>query len=154
MRRGSSPARTGSRFLLPLALAVLPAVGACDRTDTLTPDRLKVEIRSFRAEYEQGDTFRGSFTITNKTLKSIRAKFPDSRWFDLVLYDSLGNAAFHYNVVAFQIVTYLELDPLDSHTEMLSFPPDTLPVGAYRVHGWVMWHEDIWSETTIQVLHR
>ena len=133
------------------AVCSLVIVAGCGTADSLSPSNLDVEVRSFTTTHAQTDSFIGTFRFCNKTPKSIRAEFGSSQWFDLVFYDSLGVERFHYNHIAYQILAYLELGPFGTHTDKLAFPFYALPPGVYRVHAWVFGHEDIYSETSIEV---
>jgi len=137
-------------ILLCLLLAAAGLTG-CGSIETLTPSNLKVEVRSFENTHAPTDSFKGTFKFVNKTLKNIRAEFPTSQWYDLAFYDSLGVERFHLNQGSQQRITYLELGPLGTHTEQLRFTFYQLSPGTYRVRAWVAWHEDVYSETAIEV---
>ncbi len=140
------------RWLSAIGLtAVLLATLGCGTADTLTPANTRVDLASARSVYAQTDSFVGTFTFINKTLRSIRAEFASSQLFDLAFYDSLGVESFHLNMGAYQRITYLELGPLGARTEPLAFPFYQLPRGTYRVRAWVEGHEDIYSEKTIRI---
>jgi hypothetical protein len=130
---------------------LLLATPGCGTRDALSPSNLRVETRSDRSEYAQTDSFRGSFRFVNKTQHSIRAEFATTQMFDLAFYDSLGVEAFHCSMGAYQRVTYLELGPLGTHTTTLAFPFYDLPRGAYRVRGWVIGHDEIYSDASIEI---
>jgi len=138
-------------LVLPALTVFLLATSGCGTIDTLSPYNLRVEIRPSRVEYAQTDSFTGSFRFANRTARNIRAEFGSSQLFDLAFYDSLGAESFHYNMGAYQRVTYLDLGPLGTHTVNLAFPFYGLPRGTYRVHAWVERHEDIYSDVSIQV---
>jgi hypothetical protein len=149
----SEPRPKLGRLLQAAATAmVLTAAGCSTTIRILNPGNLRVEVRSFSTTYSQSDSFTGLFMFTNRSLlNSIHAEFGSSQLYDLVFYDSLGIEQFHYNQGAEQVITYLELAPMGTRTEQLRFRFYSLPPGPYRVHAWVMGHEDIYSETTIEV---
>ena len=147
-----------SGLLLVAVIAAMLSLSGCGTTDTLSPANLKVLVRSHKSVYSPSDTFTGSFTLTNKSLKSIRAEFGSSLQYNVVFYDSMDALRLSYPAVAYQVLTYLELAPLAARTEHLEFPlaalaipPGPLPTGDYRVRAWVEDHEDIYSETTMEI---
>ena len=143
-----SAVRIGVLACLLLAAAVLTG---CGTIETLTTANLRVEVTSFDKAHAPTDSFRGTFRFINKTLENIRAEFPTSQLYDLAIYDSLGAERFHLNQGSRQAIRYLELGPLGTRTEALRFTFYQLPPGTYRVRAWVAWHEDIYSEITIDV---
>jgi hypothetical protein len=146
------------RLLLATATAAVLAVAGCGTTDRLSPSNLRVEIRPDKSVFAPGDSFKGTFKFINRSMKSIRAEFPTSRLYSIVFYDNQGTRRFSYDPVAYQVLTYLELGPLGTRTDKLKFPfysyaiPEgSVPPGTYRVRAWVEYHEDIYSEATIEV---
>jgi hypothetical protein len=137
--------------VLPCLLLAAASLTGCGSIETLTPSNLKVEVRSFENTHAPTDSFKGTFKLINKTLENTRAEFLSSQWYDLAFYDSLGVERFHLNQGSQQRTTYLELGPLGTHTEELRFSFYQLSPGTYRVRAWVALHEDIYSETTIEV---
>ena len=145
-------------LLFTAAVAAVLSLSSCGTTETISPANLKVLVRSHKSTYAPGDTFTGSFTFTNKAVRSIRAQFASSLQFSVAFYDSVDALRLSYPAVAYQVLTHLELAPFATRTEHLEFPlaalaipPGPLPTGTYRVRAWVEGHEDIYSETTIEV---
>ena len=139
------------RLCLLLVLGAMLSAG-CDRG--LSSD-LRIHIRSGKSVYAPNDDFSGTLTFTNKGLKGIHEMFPTSCQYHIAFYDWLGIVRSYYPDNAFQAVTYLDLEPLGTRVDTLSFPishyPDTIPPGTYRVRAWVEGHEEIHSEMTIGV---
>jgi hypothetical protein len=139
------------RLCLLLALGAMLSAG-CDRG--LSSD-LRIDIRTGKSVYAPNDDFSGTLAFTNKSLKQIHETFPTSCQYHIAFYDWLGIVRSYYPTVAFEVLTYLELEPLAMRVDTLSFRisynPDMMPPGMYRVRAWVENHEDVFSETTIEV---
>ncbi len=143
-----------SRLLL-TAVLVVTGCGTID-SQALSPSNLKIEIRSDNSVYAPEDTFSGTFTFINRSRRRIRASFPSWGQYWVDFYDDEGILRLGWSDnVGPPAVSYLELEPLGTRTDTLRIPlagpPDSLHEGTYRVHAWVDRHEDIYSETTIEV---
>jgi len=142
--------------VLASAWAVALMVWGCGTEHDLSPANLKLEIRSGRYVYGPWDDFSGTLTFTNKTRRRIDAEFPSLGQYRIDFYDSTGvRQRMVFPGAQYPAVSHLELEPLGTRVETLDFPlscdEDTIPLGPYRVRAWVELHEDIYSETTIEV---
>jgi hypothetical protein len=141
-----------------LAVTVGTVITGC-ATSNLSPANLRVDVGTDHAVYSPGDTLSGSITFVNRTLKHIRAEFNTTGQFWYGLYDSAGGELFSFCNGCGMAFTYLDLPPLGTQTDSFDFlltrdaHPSSQPLtpGPYRVRVWVEYHEDIFSETTIEV---
>ena len=142
--------------LLQTTFTVAVLAVACESTiDTLSPDNLGVEIRSDQPVYAPRDDFSGTFTFVNKSGQRMKAEFPTTGLYHVELYDVDGNLRRSHFPGQDSAVTYLELEPFGTRTDTLKFPlyspPESLLAGPFRVRAWVDGHEDIYSETAIEI---
>jgi hypothetical protein len=151
--------RPGYRRLLAAASAVALAAAGCCTIETLSPDNLRVEVRSTETAYAPTDTFIGSLSFTNRTLRPIRAQFGSDSQSQGALYDGSGKEVLTYRPGGSLIITYLDLPPLGTRTDSLRLPlswgthpsDSVLAPGTYRFRMWVFGHEDIFSETAFDI---
>jgi hypothetical protein len=141
-----------------LASAVVLAAG-CSTIETVSPGNLRVEVVSADTAYASSDTFVGSFTFANRTLRPIRAQFGSDSQSQGALYDGSGNEVLTYRPGGSLVITYLDLPPLGTRTDSVRLPllrgthpsDSALAPGTYRFRMWVFGHEDIFSETTFDI---
>jgi hypothetical protein len=142
---------TAAVVRLSLLASAVVLVAGCSTTDVVSPANVRAAVKSNRAVYAPADTFDGSFSLANKTLQIVRIEKTAMALYDLAFFDSCGAEAYRFNTGSYNATSYVPIAPLGTHTDRLKFRMRVLPPGKYRVHAWLIDHEDIYSETSVEI---
>ena len=136
-------------------VAVAVAIVGCAPREP-SPSNLRVELRSDKVLYVLPDDFSGTLTYINKSCWKVEKTFGSLGRYHMDFYDSTGTAQLRlFPNHECQALSYLKLGPFETYVDTLRlalhYGYDSLPVGTFRVRAWVEDHEDIYSETMIEV---
>ena len=137
-----------------LALTALLALGCFEATG---PAGLRVELRTDRATFAPGDTFDGTFTVSNTAPILIRTQFGGMPRYEMEVYNEQDSAVIVSPWGYAQIMNELVLGPWCSESYRLGFvlraSEDTVPMrtGEYRIHVHLSGHDEPHDDLEIRV---
>jgi hypothetical protein len=137
-----------------LALVALLTLGCFEATG---PDGLKVELRTDRTTFAPGDTFDGTFTVSNTRPSQVHTQFGALPRYEMEVYDEQDSVVLRSPWAYLMIMNELVLGPWDSESYRLGFVvqdisgTEPVPVGDYRIRVHLSGHNEPHDDLMIRV---